>query len=285
MTSRSVWPSAILAIAILGTLALIQVHNAQVLTGVVCLFGLAGICWLTACARQFDRSLKMRDEVLRVVSHDLLNPLNTVQLAAEMWRMSTLGQPQPFAGIILRSVKRMSLLTQELRDSLLLDSRKQLSLHMGNHLVGPLLQEVYEAAECLASEKNIDVELDIPQPSIPVIADRSRLLQVLFNLVDNAIKFTPKNGRIRVRCCSEGMYLQFSVTDTGPGIRPEHVDKVFNLYWQAAPTAHLGCGLGLATARHIVEQHGGKIWVQSVPGQGTTFFFTIPAPVELSKVA
>jgi signal transduction histidine kinase len=113
--------------------------------------------------------------------------------------------------------------------------------------------------------------------TIPAIkADRDRIFQVLINLLDNAIKFTPKGGKVILSCEARVGEVQFAVKDTGPGINPKDLHKIFDPFWQAKPGAHFGSGLGLAIARALVEQHNGRIWAESMPGGGTTVFFTIP---------
>ena len=260
-------------------------RRTMALAVMACVVGLAGMWRLCTLTRGAKRALKLREDVLRMVSHDLSNPLNTIQLAASMWRTTDDGKQQPFPDMILRAVKRMGRLIQDLRDSLVVESGKPLALNIQSHAVRPILEEVREAAECLAAEKSIKLRLKLPPASVAVIADRNRLLQVLFNLVDNAIKFTPRGGGIALESHSDGLHIRFAVSDTGQGIPPREMGKVFDLYWQAAATAHLGCGLGLATAKRIVEQHGGRIWVESDPGGGATFFFTIPSAGEIRKAA
>ena len=112
----------------------------------------------------------------------------------------------------------------------------------------------------------------------PVLADRDRLLQVFSNLVGNGLKFTPEGGRVRIRANLNGdRAVRFSVDDTGPGIPAESLPHLFELFWQARDRrATLGTGLGLSIARGIVEAHGGSISVESTPGEGSTFTFTVP---------
>jgi len=122
----------------------------------------------------------------------------------------------------------------------------------------------------------IRLACEAPSAMPPLVrADRNRILQVLYNLIDNALKFTPAGGSISVRCESSDHGVQFSITDTGRGIEESNLGRIFERYWQAKATAHLGSGLGLAIAKAIVEQHGGAIWVESKLGIGSTFFFTL----------
>jgi len=124
--------------------------------------------------------------------------------------------------------------------------------------------------------KSIELRCDKP-PLLPMVkADKHRILQVLSNLIDNAIKFTPEGGRITVACELRENHVRFTVRDTGRGIEPEHLNKIFDLFWQAKATAHMGSGFGLAIAKAIIEQHGGTIWVESKPGLGSSFIFTLP---------
>jgi signal transduction histidine kinase len=102
------------------------------------------------------------------------------------------------------------------------------------------------------------------------------VLQVFGNLIGNAIKFTPKGGEIRILTSLDNGEVRFTVADSGPGIPPEHLSHVFDRYWQAKSTAKLGTGLGLSIAKGIVEAHGGRIWVESPPGYGAQFNFTLP---------
>ena len=113
-------------------------------------------------------------------------------------------------------------------------------------------------------------------PEHAASADTARLLQVLSNLVGNAIKFTPRGGVITVRIEPLGDEVRFAVRDTGPGIAPDQVPHIFGRFWQANRKDRRGIGLGLAIAKGIVEVHGGRIWVESTLGAGSTFYFTIP---------
>jgi signal transduction histidine kinase len=122
-------------------------------------------------------------------------------------------------------------------------------------------------------------------PNLPEVwADRMRIMQVLTNLLGNSIKFTPDGGVLRVCAerCAEG--VRFAVSDSGPGISPQQINQVFERYWTGKSTRN-GLGLGLFIARRIVAAHGGRIWVESVPGKGATFQFTLPLPPASTVVA
>jgi signal transduction histidine kinase len=129
-----------------------------------------------------------------------------------------------------------------------------------------------------ALAKSVDLRSSRPWKPVPsIIADRFRIQQVFSNLLDNALKFTPSGGAITVSCEASDGEVQFAVKDTGEGIDPENVDRIFDPFWQppAAPH-HQGAGLGLAIAKGLIEQHNGRIWVESARGAGTTVIFTIP---------
>jgi signal transduction histidine kinase len=128
----------------------------------------------------------------------------------------------------------------------------------------------------LAAAKRIALVTDL-SPALPrVDGDRERLLQVFSNLGGNAIKFTPENGRIEIRVSVRESGVEFAVRDNGPGIASEDLPHIFDRFWQAKKAARSGVGLGLAIAKGIVESHGGGIRVESQPGQGSCFAFTLP---------
>ena len=147
----------------------------------------------------------------------------------------------------------------------------------GPREVQSVLDEACSSLRPLAAEKGIELVCAVGDGCPPVNADRDRLLQVLSNLVGNAIKFTAEGGRITLRTEPMSREVRFVVADTGMGIVPEHLPHLFDRFWQANRAHRQGAGLGLAIAKGIVEAHGGRILVESTPGQGTTFFFTIPA--------
>jgi len=137
-----------------------------------------------------------------------------------------------------------------------------------------------EALRPVAAEKVIALETTFREPSILVWADRDKINQVLMNLVGNAIKFTPVQGRVTVSASRNGgESVQVSVSDTGPGVPADEREKIFTKFYQIAEVNgenSKGTGLGLALSKALVELHGGKIWIESEPGRGSTFLFTLP---------
>jgi signal transduction histidine kinase len=131
----------------------------------------------------------------------------------------------------------------------------------------------------LASGSSIVMEPNVADGLPQVVADGARIQQVLSNLVGNAVKFTPRQGRITVSAELLETEVRFAVIDTGPGIPPEQVPHIFGRFWQARSSDRRGIGLGLAIAKGIVEAHGGRIWVESQVGVGSIFYFTLPTAI------
>jgi signal transduction histidine kinase len=130
----------------------------------------------------------------------------------------------------------------------------------------------------LAVRKAIQLEINIHPKTVRVFCDRARIVQVLSNLLGNAIKFANENCQIGVEVTTQPDATKFCVWDTGPGISVEHLPHLFDRYWQAKETSSLGTGLGLYIVKTLIEAHGGRVWVESELGKGSRFFFTLPAP-------
>jgi signal transduction histidine kinase len=227
---------------------------------------------------ELQRSMRTREEMLRVLAHDLRNPVNTIAMAATSLRNPSLAEQTRTNVIemIHRSTGQMNRLIQDLIDNVVIEHSGKLPLNPQNEAADVLAEEVCEMTRMHAKTKTVRVECQI-EGRATVYADRSRLLQVLTNLIDNAIKFTPEGGTVTVKSEFQRNEVRFSISDTGPGISEADRTRIFEPYWQASSTSHLGAGLGLAIAKQIVEQHGGKIWVEGEEGCGSTFVFTIPA--------
>jgi PAS domain S-box-containing protein len=228
-----------------------------------------------------QRAVADRNDVLRIVAHDLRNPLSTIMMEAQILEspgLVTVKRDSTPAEVILRSVKRMNQLIQDLLDVALVEAG-ELKVEQARHSAAAVVREAVESQATIAADSKIEIRLEI-DPAIREVwcwCDHKRLLQVFENLIGNAIKFTEAGGRITVRGVSQEHDVLFSVADTGCGIEADALPHVFERFWQASTHArHMGAGLGLPVAKGIVEAHGGRMWVESVPGRGSTFYFTIP---------
>ena len=227
-------------------------------------------------ARQANRA---RDEVLGIVSHDLRNPISAIAMCAGVLRDNPPQDPAKRAELlttIAESTAWMNRLIQDLVDVGNIE-RGRLSLDVNPEEASQLALQALHMFEVEAKDNGIALEARLPTNLPLAAADGARVVQVLGNLIRNAIQFTPRDGRVVIGVESRDAGLMFSVSDTGPGISGEHQGRVFDRYWQASrgPRAG-GSGLGLSIAKGIVEAHGGKIQVRSGEGGGTTFEFTIP---------
>lgn len=226
--------------------------------------------------RVAQRAVRARDDVLGIVAHDLRNPLSTILMQATLLKgaESVRGSGDP-AERIERAATRMSRLIQDLLDVTSMEAG-QLSVEAIPVPARQIVIEAVEAQRTFAASGSLELRLDVV-PDVPeVSADRDRLLQVFENLIGNAVKFTKPAGHITVGAAPRDGEVLFWVADTGAGLTAEELPHVFDRFWQARKADRQGAGLGLPIVKGIVEAHGGRIWVDSTPGQGSTFFFTIP---------
>lgn len=239
------------------------------------------------------RAVKSREDLIAVVSHDLRNPLSTVSMASSAIKLA-LGQAasahsEPWADKISKSADRitaasrtMAALIQDLLDLARMEEGRFVIMKRPID-IRSLLSDVESAFSETASKQ--DIVLTIRYPEQPLIAslDHERVLQVIANLVGNALKFTPAHASIEVSVRSNPTEILFEVADTGSGIQPEHLPHLFDRYWLPRESATQGTGLGLFICEGIVESHGGRIWVESIAGQGARFFFTIPSRADAAS--
>ncbi|MEO6210157.1 MAG: PAS domain-containing sensor histidine kinase [Gemmatimonadaceae bacterium] len=228
--------------------------------------------------RATERAVQARDDVLGIVAHDLRNPLHTILAAVELLRLvesPTAHHVRRSANVIERASKRMNRLIQDLLDVTRMEAGR-LAIECARVPAAVVALDAVKAQEALVSSGSLKLRLDVP-PTLPEIwADRDRLLQVFDNLIGNATKFTAPGGRITVGARpTEGAVL-FWVADTGAGISAADLPHLFDRFWQAQKADSRGTGLGLPIVKGIVEAHGGRIWVESTAGRGSTFYFTLP---------
>jgi signal transduction histidine kinase len=225
-------------------------------------------------------ALTTREEFLAIVSHDLRNPLNNISMATQ----NLLEEPgvakdvKELASSIGRSAGEMLRLIEDLLDIERIAVGK-LTLHIEQHDVREIIKQAVEQLQEVAASKGITLSAEPQDVSGYVVCDRNRVMQVLSNLIGNAIKFTPAKGKIRVSCQRsgpEGEEVQISVSDTGEGIAPEKIATIFERFSQIHNQDRRGIGLGLYIAKMMVEEHPGRLWVESKLGEGSTFHFTLP---------
>lgn len=224
------------------------------------------------------QALALRDEVLGVVAHDLRNPLSTIALQAQL--LARRGdQPerrsQKPVEAIRRAAARMDRLIQDLLDVSRMESGR-FSVEPTRLRASAIIEDSLEGQRALASAGEVELRSEIAVEAAEVLADRDRLAQIFENLIGNALRFTPPLGRVTVGAAPRHGEVLFWVADTGTGIAAEELPRVFDRFWQGRKNGRGGAGLGLAIVKGIVEAHGGHVWVESTPGRGTTFFFTIP---------
>ncbi len=229
---------------------------------------------------QLRDAVRARDEVLGVVAHDLRTPIAAAQLATStiVRVLPEEDPPTPVRKMALgaeRALQRATHLIRDLLDVARIEGRT-LAVEPRPVAARELIVEVTDALAAVASQKALELQADVEERLPPVLADSWRIFQVFSNLVDNAAKFAPSGSRVRIGAHRADDDVCFSVTDTGVGIDAEDVPHLFDRFWQHRRGDQRGAGLGLAIAKGIIDAHGGRIWVESTPGVGSTFYFTIP---------
>jgi signal transduction histidine kinase/quercetin dioxygenase-like cupin family protein len=224
-------------------------------------------------------SVHDREQYLAMVSHDLRNPLSAILMAATLLERGAAGEgperTRKQIDVIIRSVRHMDRLITDLLDLAQLESG-QFRLRRQRVDVKSLVREAVEGIQAQAHKKRLVIDVDVAPELTTLCCDGERLLQVLGNLLGNAVKFTLEGGRVRVDAALKHGMAEFTVADSGIGIPADQLARIFDRYWQAQRRARQGIGLGLSIASGIVEAHGGRIRVESAAGVGTTFSFTLP---------
>jgi signal transduction histidine kinase len=219
------------------------------------------------------------------MSHELRTPLNAILGYTELIMDNVYGDtPDKMRGVLQRVESNGRHLLGLINDVLDLSKIEagQLTLSLGDYSLKDVVLTVFSTVESLATEKNIALKVDVPANLPSGRGDERRLTQVLLNLVGNAIKFTDV-GEVSIKGTSTNGSFNVSVRDTGPGISKADQAKLFEEFQQADNSITRkkgGTGLGLAISKRIIELHGGRIWLESAPGEGSTFSFSLPVMVE-----
>ncbi|MEO8194088.1 MAG: ATP-binding protein [Gemmatimonadales bacterium] len=233
-------------------------------------------------ARLYDlvyAGIRARDDMIGIVSHDLRNPVNAVRMLTGVMLDRQREEPLPtemveYAEVIRQAAEQMDSLIRDLLDVTRVEAGK-LSVDATRENTEELLSDALRTLVPVASDKSLRLRLTAPDDLPDVLADRERVAQALSNLVGNAVKFSPPGDEIIVRVAVLDGELVFSVSDKGKGMNPEQLSHAFDRFWQSSRTDRQGAGLGLAITKGIIEAHGGRIWAESMPGSGSTFYFTL----------
>jgi signal transduction histidine kinase len=227
---------------------------------------------------QAQRAIRVRDDMLAIVTHDLRSPLSAIVSAAAL-QIVTAPQDENGTKIrqraesIQRAAQHMARLVRDLADIGQIDAGR-FSVERTPQDVAALAREVAEALKPVAHQRGTRIHVDIRDQVPPVNADGDRVVQVLSNLVTNAVKVGATHITLRLEPRAEDVL--FTVADTGPGIREEDLPHMFDRYWRGPHTSYKGTGLGLPISKQIVDAHGGRLWIESEVGVGSRFFFTLP---------
>lgn len=232
------------------------------------------------------RATRLRDEVLGVVSHDLRNPLSTIEMLSHVLTESPPAEEsarRDLARSITAAADWANRLIRDLLDVSMIESGR-LSVARSRESLEPIVEQAVEMVRPQAAGQSVTLRTQLA-PGLPALfVDAERVLQLLSNLLGNAVKFTPGGGTITVDVTRDGDEVVLSVADTGVGIPPDQLPRVFDRYWRVARTGkQRGSGLGLAIAKGIVEAHEGRIWVESLVGAGTTFSVALPVATGVSS--
>jgi PAS domain S-box-containing protein len=231
--------------------------------------------------RAAQAAIRARDEMLSIVAHDLRSPLAAAQVGASMLARQVPEDrreaSRKTAEAIHRSIRLATRLVDDLLDVARIEAGK-LALDLREVSPEVIVHNAVEMCLPLTAGVSVQLEAEVASGLPLLLADEDRIQQVLGNLLNNAIKFTPRGGRVLLVAQREGEKVRFAVKDTGPGISPDHLPRVFDRFWQSRSADRRGAGLGLAIAKGIIEAHSGHIWAESVSGEGSTFSFTLACP-------
>lgn len=234
-------------------------------------------------ARLYSEALgavRDREDVLSIVSHDLKNPVSAIRLSTQSLKRKFEDKPEnepqlKMIETILKATNNMNGLIHNILDIGKIQAGT-FSIEPKSTRLGTIIKSIEALFLPLAKEKNISLRFEVPNVDFEIICDQDRVIQILSNLVGNSIKFTQAEGTVSVKVKQINYELQFSVEDNGPGMSKDLLAHIFDRYWQAKETSSQGSGLGLYITKGIVSAHGGKIWVESEPGKGSRFTFSLP---------
>ena len=230
-------------------------------------------------AAQLEQVETMRRRLIGDVAHELRTPLTAIKGSAEGLMDGVLPANDATYQQIHNEAERLNKLVSDLQELSRVES-KAISLDIHPLDVSRLIETTLKRMQFQFDEKRVTLNLNLPHSPISVLADEDRALQILTNLLGNALQYTPPNGTVTVTIEREKSYVKFSIRDTGIGIPSEHLTHIFDRFYRVDKSrsrTHGGSGIGLTIAKHLVEAHGGKIWAESAgENKGSVFIFTLP---------
>jgi histidine kinase len=229
-------------------------------------------------ADRLDQTETMRRQLIGDVAHELRTPLTTIKGSMEGLMDGVLPPGEETYFRVHQEADRLERLIMDLQELSRVEANA-VDLHFEQVNLERLVRATVDRLRRQFEDKNVAVEIDLPDSLPPVKADSDRIQQVLLNLVGNALQYTPEHGSVLITARLIGAEIEVTVRDTGIGISPEHLPHVFTRFYRVEKSrsrAGGGSGIGLTIAKHLVEDHGGRIWVESAGvGQGSTFHFTL----------
>jgi len=246
------------------------------------LSNVSGVVLVLHDITELKRVDEMKSNFVTNVSHELRTPLTSISgfvsllLAGRAGALS--ANQEKYLDVVKQQASNLTRMIEDLLDLSRLQASRSRAGAQRSELVDLAELAARQLAEA-ANDGSIDVRLNISEDLPPVDADPARLSQVLINIMENAIKFTPPGGLVEVGAMLNGSFVQVKVSDTGAGISHSALPHIFDRFFQAHggdSADQGGFGLGLAISREIIELHGGRIWCESDPGRGSTFYFTVP---------
>jgi signal transduction histidine kinase len=237
-----------------------------------------------------EAASRAKDEFLSTMSHELRTPLNSILGFSDILQNESFGEindlQEEYLSYISKSGKHLLNIINNILDLAKAEAGK-MKLNYETVYLSELLDEIRITLEPLATKKNIDLNVIAEMPIDTIKADKTKFKEIFYNLVSNAIKFTPENGLVEIDITTSGELLHISVKDTGIGIAKEYMDKLFQPFRQLNSYQnheYEGTGLGLAITKKFVEMHGGNIVVISKPGEGSNFIFSIPIEAKYENI-
>jgi signal transduction histidine kinase len=235
---------------------------------------------------ELERASRHKSDFLATMSHELRTPLNAIIGFSEVLHEQMFGELNErqlaYVNDVLEAGRHLLSLINDVLDLAKIEAGR-MDLELSQVAIPDLLRGAVSMNAERASRGGLELNLSTEPEEITIAADERRVRQIVFNLLSNAVKFTPADGRVDVSARLEGGQVEVAVADTGPGIAADHLEAIFEEFEQTSDGKEAeGTGLGLPLSRKLVELHGGRLWVESEPGRGSTFRFTLPVRQEVS---